>query len=247
MRLHRLYSKRSTLPDSIMALLLHIDTATEQASVCLSRDETILGLICSSEQKNHAGFVQPAIQEMMQSSGYRLPELDAVSVTAGPGSYTGLRVGMATAKGICYALQKPLILVNTLEVMARAMLTELAAENPPAPDTWLCPMIDARRMEVFTACYDLSLTEIQPPQALILKTGCFDEMLGKRPIFFGGSGHSKLKTLLNNPNALYAHSLHTAADLAVLALKCYKMERFANLAYSEPLYVKEFFSPVKKA
>lgn len=229
-----------------MALLLHIDTATEQASVCLSRDETILGLISSSEQKNHAGFVQPAIQELMQSSGSSLPELDAVSVTAGPGSYTGLRVGMATAKGICYALQKPLILVNTLEVMARAMLTELEAGVTPAPDTWLCPMIDARRMEVFTAWYDLSLTEIQPPQALILKAGCFEEMLANRPVFFGGSGHTKLKALLNSPNASFSHTQHTAADLAVLALKYYRIERFANLAYSEPQYVKEFFNPVKK-
>lgn len=246
MRLHRLYKKRSTLPDSAMALLLHIDTATEQGSVCLSREETILGLISSSEQKNHAGFVQPAIQELMQTSGCQLPELDAVSVTAGPGSYTGLRVGLATAKGISYALQKPLILVNTLEVMARAMRTELAAGATPAPDTWLCPLIDARRMEVFTAWYDLSLTEIQPPQALILEAGCFEEMLTNRPVFFGGSGHTKLKTLLNSPNASFSHSLHTAADLAVLALKYYQIGRFANLAYSEPLYVKEFFNPVKK-
>lgn len=231
-----------------MALLLHIDTATEQASVCLSRDATILGLISSSEQKNHAGFVQPAIQELMQSNGCSLTELDAISVTAGPGSYTGLRVGLATAKGICYALQKPLILVNTLEVMARAMLTELEAGGLPVPaDTWLCPMIDARRMEVFTAWYDLSLTEIQRPQALILEAGCFDEMLGIRPVFFGGSGHTKLKALLNSSNASFSHSLHTAADLAVLALKYYQIGRFANLAYSEPLYVKEFFNPVKKA
>jgi tRNA threonylcarbamoyladenosine biosynthesis protein TsaB len=229
-----------------MALLLHIDTATEQASVCLSRDETILGLTSSSEQKNHAGFVQPAIEELMRSSGCKLSELDAVSVTAGPGSYTGLRVGLATAKGICYALQKPLILINTLEVMAHAMLTELTAGPSPSPDTWICPLIDARRMEVFTALYNLSLAEIEPPKALILETGSFDEMLGTRPVFFGGSGSAKLKPLLNSPNASFSHSLHTAADLAVLALKYYRIERFANLAYSEPLYVKEFFNPLKK-
>lgn len=229
-----------------MALLLHIDTATEQASVCLSREESILGLISSSEQKNHAGFVQPAIQELMRSGNSSLPELDAVSVTAGPGSYTGLRVGLATAKGICYALQKPLILVNTLEVMARAMRSELEAETTPAVNTWLCPMIDARRMEVFTAWYDLSLAEIQPPHALILEPGSFAAMLEKQPVRFGGSGHTKLKAMLNSPNASFSRSQHTAADLAVLALKYYRIERFANLAYSEPLYVKEFFNPVKK-
>lgn len=230
-----------------MPLLLHIDTATEQASVCVSRGEQILGLVSSQEQKNHAGFVQPAIQQLLAGNGCSMQELDAISVTAGPGSYTGLRVGLATAKGICYALQKPLILVNTLEVMARAVLRDLKEQGvPPASGTLLCPMIDARRMEVFTALYTLDLTQIRAPHALILEEGCFADLLMNQPIIFSGSGHSKLKELVNSHNASYLHTLHTAADLVVPALSAYRSGQFADLAYSEPLYVKEFFNPVKK-
>lgn len=230
-----------------MPLLLHIDTATEQASVCISREEQILGLISSQEQKNHAGFVQLAIQQLLADNGCTIQELDAIAVTAGPGSYTGLRVGLATAKGISYALQKPLILVNTLEVMARAVLRDLQEQGiRSATNTLLCPMIDARRMEVFTALYSLDLTEIWAPQALILENGCFSDLLANQPVIFSGSGHTKLKELVDSPNASYSHTLHNAADLAIPALAAYHSGQFANLAYSEPLYVKEFFDPLKK-
>lgn len=230
-----------------MPLLLHIDTATEQASVCLSRGEQILGLVFSQEQKNHAGFVQPAIRQLLADNGCTMQELDAIAVTAGPGSYTGLRVGLATAKGISYALQKPLILVNTLEVMARAVLRDLKEQEIlPAYGTLFCPMIDARRMEVFTALYTLDLAEVQAPHALILEEGCFSDLLANQQVIFSGSGHTKLKGLINSPNASYSHTLHNAADLAVPALSAYRSGQFANLAYSEPLYVKEFFDPQKR-
>ena len=132
-----------------MLLLLNIDTATEHASVCLSKDGIVLGLIESSEQKNHAAFVQPAIQQIINESDYTLADIDAVAATSGPGSYTGLRVGLASAKGICYALDKPLILVNTLETMAQSILYNYQSTNQPInQSTLLCPLIDARRMEV---------------------------------------------------------------------------------------------------
>ncbi len=230
-----------------MPLLLHIDTATEQASVCLSREEQVLGLVSSLEQKNHAGFVQPAIQQLLADNGCSIQELDAISVTSGPGSYTGLRVGLATAKGISYALQKPLILVNTLEIMARAVLRDLKERGiPPSSDTLLCPMIDARRMEVFTALYTADLAEVQPPHALILEKGCFSDLLANQPVIFSGSGHVKLKELVNSPNASFSHTLHNATDLAIPALSAYHSGQFADLAYSEPLYIKEFFDPAKK-
>src|SRR4051812_27810134 len=125
-----------------MPLLLNIDTATEHASVCLSRGDLVLGLIESTEQKNHASFVQPAIRELMSDSGFSLSQLDAVSVTSGPGSYTGLRVGLSSAKGICYVLQKPLILVNTLEVMAQSILSYYASSGILiGQETLLCPLI----------------------------------------------------------------------------------------------------------
>ncbi len=231
-----------------MPLLLNIDTATEHASVCLSRDETVLGLIESTEQKNHASFVQPAIQKLMQDSGLTLTQLDAVAVTAGPGSYTGLRVGLATAKGICYALNKPLIMINTLEVMAQSVISQHEANHQQIDaNTLVCPMIDARRMEVFTALYTARLAEIQAPHALVLNEQSFQKVLIRHSIIFSGSGHHKLKGIVTDSNTHFSTANHSAAHLAILALQSYQISKFANLAYSEPLYVKEFFNPLNKA
>jgi tRNA threonylcarbamoyladenosine biosynthesis protein TsaB len=228
-----------------LPLLLNIDTATEHASVCISDGEKVLALIGSQDQKNHASFVQPAIETLSRETGVALKNIDAVAVTAGPGSYTGLRVGLASAKGICYALQKPLILVNTLEVMANALhhTMDLSAGS----QTLLCPMIDARRMEVFTAVYNSVLSEIQAPHALILDPSSFTGLLADYQVFFSGSGHIKLKTLIGHPNAHFSTVQHTAADLASRAIISYESNRFADIAYSEPLYVKEFFNPTPRS
>ncbi len=231
-----------------MPLLLNIDTATEHASVCLSESNTVLGMIESTEQKNHASFIQPAIQKLMAASGYYLKDLDAVSVTAGPGSYTGLRVGMASAKGICFALDKPLILVNTLEVMAQSIVSFLAnAQTVPDPSSLLCPLIDARRMEVFTAVYSLSLEEIKPPYALIVDENSFsvDEYL--TPVIFSGSGQQKLQGIVQHPKASFLHIQHNASHLALRSFLAFASGQFANLAYAEPLYVKAFHDTSKKA
>ncbi len=230
-----------------MSLLLNIDTATEHASICLSKDDTVLGLIESTEQKNHASFVQPAIQQLMADSGYSLSQLDAIAVTSGPGSYTGLRVGLASAKGICYVLQKPLILVNTLEVMAQAILLHYQSTSRSIDaSTLLCPLIDARRMEVFTALYDSSLKEIEPPHALVIDEKSFSAQLLTHSMIFCGSGHQKLKDSLLNPAATFLPIQHNASHLAISAIKAYQSNHFADLAYSEPLYVKEFFDTRKK-
>jgi tRNA threonylcarbamoyladenosine biosynthesis protein TsaB len=231
-----------------LALLLNIDTATEHASICLSKDNIVLGRIESTEQKNHASFVQPAIQQLMADCGFSLSQLDAIAATSGPGSYTGLRVGLASAKGICYVLQKPLILVNTLEVMAQAILSHYASiEQSIDPLALLCPLIDARRMEVFTALYDPSLKEIQPPHALVIDENAFSNQLSAHPMIFSGSGHQKLKDSLLHSSAIFLGIQHNASQLATRALNAYQSNRFADLAYSEPLYVKEFFDTRKKA
>jgi tRNA threonylcarbamoyladenosine biosynthesis protein TsaB len=231
-----------------LALLLNIDTATEHASICLSKNDIVLGLIESTEQKNHASFVQPAIQQLMAGSGYSLSQLDAIAATSGPGSYTGLRVGLASAKGICYVLQKPLILVNTLEVMAQAILSHYASTGQSIQSsTVLCPLIDARRMEVFTALYDLSLKEIEPPHALVIDEKAFSNQLAAYSMIFSGSGHQKLKDSLLHSAASFITIQHNASQLAMRALNAYQSNHFADLAYSEPLYVKEFFDTRKKA
>lgn len=226
-----------------MAVLLNIDTATEYAGVCLSRDGHMLQLLESPEQKNHAAFVQPAIQQLLSETGCQLTDIDAVAVTAGPGSYTGLRVGLASAKGICYALNKPLILINTLEVIANNTISNYQPQNSNHPPTLFCPLIDARRMEVFTAVYDASLTAVMPPQAMLLDAHAFGSLLDQHQVVFSGSGHYKLKEMLSHRNAIFSTNRHSVTDLAMLAHKAFEVQQFANLAYSEPLYVKEFFHP----
>lgn len=230
-----------------MSLFLNIDTATEHASACISDNEKLLAIEKSFDQKNHASFIQPAIKNLFQSCEQQLSNLDAIAVTAGPGSYTGLRIGLATAKGLCYALNKPLILLSTLEVMAQAPITEQLATNRKQPlsqpATLFCPMIDARRMEVFTAVYKDKLQTILQPAAVILNENIFDEYLATHQVIFSGSGSLKLKDILHHPNVIFSKAQHTAADMIRLTVKAFTQQQFADIAYSEPFYLKEFFTP----
>jgi tRNA threonylcarbamoyladenosine biosynthesis protein TsaB len=234
-----------------LSLFLNIDTATERASVCLSDDKKILAIEISFDQKNHASFIQPAVKKLFESTGQQLSNLDAVAVTAGPGSYTGLRVGLATAKGLCYALSKPLILLNTLEVMAQASINELKHstlnfQHPTfniQPLKLYCSMIDARRMEVFTAIYDDKLQMILYPSAVILSENIFNEYLNKHPVIFSGSGSLKFRNILRHPNAIFSDVKHSAEDMLALTVEAFTQQQFADIAYSEPFYLKEFFTP----
>lgn len=225
-----------------MALILNIDTATEQAGVCLSKDGEVLEALTHDDQKNHAGFIQPAIRELMLKTSYQLADVDAIAVTAGPGSYTGLRVGLATAKGLCFTLGKPLLLVNTLEVMAQAVIRA----GVPASDILICPMIDARRMEVFMGMYTTQLQVVQSPSAVILTEESFKEILDNQVILFSGNGSAKFKAMMQHSNAMFSEVQHVAGDLGVLAEAAFKRNDIADLAYSEPFYLKEFFNPVSK-
>jgi tRNA threonylcarbamoyladenosine biosynthesis protein TsaB len=227
-------------------LLLNIDTATEHASICISHGERIIGMEESREQKNHAAFVQPAIVRLLNANQLQLSDIDAVAVTIGPGSYTGLRVGLASAKGICYALNKPLVTVNTLQVIAQAAYDYCVLNGVSMNEkTLFCPLIDARRMEVFTAVYDAGLAEIEAPYALVTDANSFDILYKKQQVIFSGSGYQKLSRFLTDPNAVPALIQHNAAHLANRALLTYQSGLFADLAYVEPLYVKEFFDTSK--
>lgn len=171
-----------------MPLILHIDTATENATISISQNETVIHSVTNDKQKDHASFLQPAIKQLLEQSNISIHQVNAVSVTAGPGSYTGLRVGMASAKGLCYALKIPLITLSTLQVMGLSVI-----ENTNQPELYFyCPMIDARRMEVFTATFDDELKEIQPARALILEPLSFNEVMKRKPIIFSGSGAKSL-------------------------------------------------------
>jgi tRNA threonylcarbamoyladenosine biosynthesis protein TsaB len=229
-------------------IILSIDTATDQASVSLSGNGNVIGMLENDSQKDHAAWIQMAINTLLQKHGYTMQQLQAIAVTAGPGSYTGLRVGMATAKGLCFALQIPLITINTLRVMANAAIDQwLSKAAGMAPPLCFCPMIDARRMEVFTAVYDTALQEIVEPKAMILDELSFKEELDNRSLICFGNGSIKWKTVSRYPNVLFIdEKLDIAKSLAKLASSLYLSQNFANLAYAEPVYLKEFYSYIKK-
>jgi tRNA threonylcarbamoyladenosine biosynthesis protein TsaB len=218
-----------------MAVILNIDTALDTASVCLTRNGEQLGLLANERQKDHAAWLHTAVRDLLKAQSIDTAQLSAVAVSIGPGSYTGLRIGLSAAKGLCYALGIPLITVGTLEVIA-------AAAKEDETDL-ICPLIDARRMEVFAAVYNKLLQEIVEPMSLILTKNSFSNLLLTNRILFCGNGRNKLQSVLCHENATYSDSKATAADLGHLANKYWEMKRFANLAYTEPLYVKEFYSP----
>jgi len=169
-----------------MALILSIDTSTEKAGISLSRNGSILAILSNSAQKEHASWLHVAVKEMMEHAGYHMKDLDAIAISAGPGSYTGLRVSMAAAKGFCFALKIPLITENTLRIMAYAA----SQQRDPVSTALICPMIDARRMEVFTAVYTSDLNEVMMPQALVLDKNSFENLFSSHSIIFLGAQHT---------------------------------------------------------
>jgi len=219
-----------------MSLILNIDTATETAQVSFAKDGKLLHSLNNDSQKDHASFLQVAIQQLMKAAAIKLNDVDAIAVTAGPGSYTGLRVGMSSAKGLCYALNKPLIAINTLEILAGAAIDQ----SHDTVNFLYCPMIDARRMEVFTAIYSSKSTTILAPCAMILQQDSFNNELEKNKIAFFGSGADKWKTICAHPNASFTVVSNLAAAMAQLSQDYFIRNHFANLAYSEPFYLKEF-------
>jgi len=227
-----------------MALILNIDTATEYAGICLSDNGNYIGKEEHLNQKNHASFLQPAIRQILEKTGKKLNELDAVAVTGGPGSYTGIRVGMSSAKGLCFALNKPLIVINTLLVIAQAALEEQhVLGNQVDANTIFCPMIDARRMEVFASVYDWNLLEIKKSCAFTLEDDFFNNFLKNQKVVFCGTGAKKIADNQLKSNMLISESQHSVNQMIKHSEAAYFAKEFANLATVEPLYVKEFFNP----
>ena len=229
-------------------MILSIDTATDQASVTIAQNGEVIGTVTNDNQKDHAAWIQVAISNLLQLKGITMQQLKAIAVTAGPGSYTGLRVGMATAKGLCFALQIPLITINTLQAMAYTVIDQMGSDvaHMEAPLCY-CPMIDARRMEVFTAVYDDQLQEIISPKAMILDELNFKEELNNRSLICFGNGSFKWKNVSRYPNILFINeNIDIAKSLAKLASSLHLTQDFANLAYTEPVYLKEFYTYIKK-
>jgi tRNA threonylcarbamoyladenosine biosynthesis protein TsaB len=235
-----------------MALILCIETATEVCSVALFRDEKLLGIKESSARNVHSAMLTTFINELITSSHVGFGGLDAIAVSMGPGSYTGLRIGVATAKGLCYALDKPLIAIPTLQAMAAGINYELKIKNYSEPiDTpnpklvkpvLICPMIDARRMEVYCAFYDEENTEKREVRAEIVDAFSFQEILAEYRVVFGGEGAEKCKASLEkHPNAMFIDNFKASARfMSFLSGKKFREQVFENLAYFEPFYLKDF-------
>ncbi len=215
-------------------LILHIDTALGKASVSLANNDALIAVKENLEMRDQAGWIHTAIQTLLQENNYTLSHLKAVAVVAGPGSYTGLRIGLATAKGLCYALQIPLIAINTLELIA-------AAAQPQTSDL-VCAMVDARRMEVFMAIYNKAGEVIIAPTAKIINENSFDSLLKQHQIIFAGNSNNKVKSIVNHPNAVFLENNYTVSDICALANRMFLTGLFSELAYVEPYYIKEFYN-----
>jgi tRNA threonylcarbamoyladenosine biosynthesis protein TsaB len=235
-------------------MILLIDTSQETGMVALSKEGKVLFSEENKIAKEHAVWLHTAVKRIIAEAKITpdywqagIHQLEAIAVIAGPGSYTGLRVGMAAAKGFCYALKVPLITQNTLLVMAES-IRNLAEEK----EALICPMIDARRDEVFTALYSSgrstvighrsSVMEVLPPQALILDKNSFEMNLSRESIIFFGTGAEKWRKINTSPNAIFESQPNTLQAFADLVYRDFLGQKWADTIYSEPVYLKEFFT-----
>ena len=218
-----------------MTYILHLETTTDVCSVALSKDDEVIALKESAEERNHAALLSLFIEEVLENQKIKTKDLSAVSVSEGPGSYTGLRIGVSTAKGIAYGLNIPLIAIPTLQAIAySALLNEKNFD-------FIAPMIDARRMEVYTSLFDSQLNEKEPTRALIVEEDSFQNILNEKRVLFLGTGAEKCKEIIKGKNAIFSEKTNiSASNMVKLAYKKYQTRDFVDTAYFEPFYLKEF-------
>ncbi len=236
-----------------MALLLHLETATTVCSVALSKDGKLLATRESNEARSHAESITVFIEEVVSEAQLSLNDIDAVAVSKGPGSYTGLRIGVSTAKGLCYSLEKPLIAINTLQAMGYHLCKSVIIENiilslEKQQGLLICPMIDARRMEVYSGFYDLNNNTIRETSADIIDENSYSSILEKYKVVFCGDGAAKCKPVFEkHPNAIFLDDINPSARyMPELAEAAYIKKEFVDVAYFEPFYLKDFFTPPPK-
>lgn len=222
-----------------MAFILCIETATKACSVALVSNGEIVDSRLSLIRNAHSTVLNLFIDELIKESGYNYSHLDAVAVSKGPGSYTGLRIGVSTAKGLCYALGIPLIAPDTLACMASGFISN----QKDLPDNALfCPMIDARRMEVYTAVYDKNLTPLVQVDALIVDKDFLNQLDVDKPVYYFGEGADKCLDVLSvRQNWNLIPDFHnSAAHMGKIASENFNLSRFEDVAYFEPFYLKDF-------
>lgn len=231
----------------IPLIILSLETSSPVCSVALHRiaDGSLVGQSELRLDKSHSTHLTVLIEQLLANTGYALTDLAAVAVSDGPGSYTGLRIGAAAAKGLCFALGIPLVAVSTLEALAAQV-----AAGTARPETYLyCPMLDARRMEVYTALYTHNGQEVLAPAPLLLDEDSLAEQLAQHSVLFFGQGATKFQALLGQQaNAGFlAHIEPSAVSVGVLAVAAYHRQAFQDVAYYEPFYLKEVYTTTPKA
>jgi len=223
-----------------MAYILNIETSTTNCSVALSKNGTVIGLKeDNSLEYSHAERLHVYIDEVLKTAKVTIDQLEAIAISKGPGSYTGLRIGVSAAKGLCYALSIPLISVPTLEALAHQV------ENPKGT---IVAMLDARRMEVYSAIYDADYNEIRPTEAEVLTSESYQELLESSSVYFVGNGVAKTKDLITHKNAQFVQDkLPSAKQMCALSYEKFKSIAIEDVAYFEPFYLKDFIAiPSKK-
>jgi tRNA threonylcarbamoyladenosine biosynthesis protein TsaB len=218
-----------------LAFILNIETATTNCSVSLSNQgETFALLEDNSKEYSHAERLHVYIEKLLAENNIEPKELEAIAVSKGPGSYTGLRIGVSAAKGLCFALNKPLISVSTLEALAHQVKIE---------NGLIIPMLDARRMEVYSAIFDKDYSEVRQVEAQILETDSFVEYLEKGPVYFIGNGVEKSKNIIQHKNAHFIENkLPSSNEMSLIAYNKYKKNDIEDVAYFEPFYLKDFIA-----
>lgn len=232
-----------------MASILCIETSTEVCSVALAVDGITTSILEDKSGKNHALLLTRFINDLLSEKNLDMGRLDAVAVSGGPGSYTGLRIGISTAKGLCYAAGVPLIAIPSLEILAHHVIKNPSDYGIEKNDSFLyCPMIDARRMEVYAAVYDSRLTKLRNVQADIIDHMSFSALLKNQRMLFFGNGADKCKMTIQHPNSHFLEKVTTSAGyMSGLAETAFNSGNFVDVAYYEPFYLKDFVAtiPVK--
>ncbi len=231
-----------------MTYILHIESSTSVCSVSLAKDGEIIALEESFEGQNHAKLIGIYIEKLLQASKIEASKLSAIAISEGPGSYTGLRIGTSHAKGMCYALNIPLITINPLCAMVEQFLDSEAGKlAKEKKNVILAPMIDARRMEVYTFLYHLENESNSDVIASVINEHHFEDIANDTTIYYFGSGAEKCSNIIAHPNAHYIANIYCSAkSMGKLAYNMFKAEEFANLAYFEPFYLKDFIAGTPK-
>ena len=233
-----------------MSLILNIETTTHVCSAALSENGQLVRLREDHEGRSHASLLALFIKEILQQEKLKVSDLDAVSISKGPGSYTGLRIGVSTAKGLCYGAGLPLLAVPTLQALTQGLLTSLPESNQlPRLDehTLLIPMLDARRMEVYSAVLNRNLEFVRDVRAEIIEESSYDDWLEGHSLVFFGNGAEKCREVITHPNATFIPGIEPSARYMIsLSEQRFTKHTFEDVAYFEPFYLKDFIATKPK-